>query len=302
MKLLLLMLAAAGSVFFLVRGFQLQAGYRNLSQIEVKRAELEEARAREEKTTPIERLRAYLRKQGWEGDLFPFVAAMGFLYLLLLVVLRVVNVPYEIGALLALPGSAGVAWTVAAAAARQRRRRFNYQLTELLELVASQIESGNGAQKALQTVVPNMQEPLRTEMNKVLDAQVASKDLIGSMRELADRYPSRAMSMFIAALEIDRAEGQAIGPALHQSAELLKRDFALAAEAGAEISQTRGEFFAVIGIMGGISVYMIFSGDETSRAAYTSFAGLAIVAVGFANVLVGVWRFLRLLNNARGDS
>lgn len=299
---LLLGLSATGAVFFLLRGIQMRAGLRGLSQLEIKRAELEEARAKAEKVPAKERLRVELRRHGYEGDLFPFTAAMGFLYLLLMVLLHLTGLSYSIGALIALPASAATVWAASAWAAQARRRRFNHQLVDLLELVAGQIEGGNGAQKALSNVVGNMPEPIRGEMIRVLDAQMLSKDLIAAMRELAERYPSRAMSMFISALEIDRAEGHAIGPALHQAAELLKRDFSLAAEANAEISQTRGEFFAVVGIIGGIAAQLLFGSDPTAREAYTSLIGLTVVGLATANLGFGVFRFVRLLNVIRGDT
>lgn len=299
---ILIVLALAGTIFFTILGFQTHSRVRRMSQIDVKRAELEEALAREERKGPKDRLLISLRQNGYDGDLFPFIAGISFLYITLLIALRLLGAPYTVGALIALPASGMVVWTGAGWAARTRRARFNQQLVELLELLAGQIESGNGAQKALQSVVPNMQEPLHSEMTQVLNAQVASKDLIGSMRDLGERYPSRAMSMFIAALEIDQAEGQAIGPALHQAADLLRRDFSLAAEARSEISQTKGEFFAVLGILGAISAQLLLSGDAASRAAYTSPLGLAALTIAGANVAFGIWRFLRILRVIKGDS
>jgi len=110
------------------------------------------------------------------------------------------------------------------------------------------------------------------------------------------------MNMLISALEIDQAEGHAIGPALHQSASLLKKDFALAAEAKAEIAQTRGEFFVVLGIMAAIAAYSIGSADENTSQIYTSFMGLVALGVALANAGFGVLRFLRLLKTARGNT
>jgi len=301
-KTLLLAISVGATMFFLIRGGQLWAWHRSLSRIDLRRAALAEEQAAQDKVGLRVRLRASVRRNGYEGDLFPFAAAMSFLYLLGVVVAVMAGASYLIAGVAGFPIAAGVAVMAARVMAQQRRRKFNKQLVDLLELLTGQIESGNGAQKALQTVVPSMQEPLQSEMSKVLDAQLATKDLVVSMRELGKKYPSRAMSMFIAALEIDQAEGHAIAPALRQAATMLKSDFALAAEATAEISQTRGEFFIVFGIMVAIGLGMIFTGDPSTQSAYTSPMGIAVISLGLANVGLGVWRFLRILNNIRGDS
>lgn len=293
--------AAAGCAFFLLRWAQLSAAARNLTQIERAQVVLEEARARETRLSWRERLARELTRNGYRGDLFPFFLALCFLYLAVVVGLRLFGVADWLGVLVGLPASGLAVWAAAQSMATRRRRLFNRQLLQLLELVAGQIEGGVGAQKALAAVVPNMQEPLKAEMNAVLDAQVASKDLISSIRELADRYPSRAFDMFISALEIDRAEGHAIGPALHQAASILNREFELSAEARAEVSQTKSEFFSVLAILGVVCAKMVFGGDPATQAAFFSPLGLIILIAAAGNVALGVVRALRLLNRARGD-
>jgi tight adherence protein B len=299
-KSVLLYLAVAGTLFFLVRGIQMRSSFKDQSKLEIKRAELDAARARDEKLSPRQRFRAALIRAGYDGDMFPFVALMAFLYLAVTASLHVIGMSTLTSSLAALPAAGAVVISYNTYVSSLRRRRFNEQLVELLELIAGQIEAGSGAQKALETVVPTMQEPLRGEMSRVLDAQVASKDLIGAIRELSVRYPSRAFELFIAALEIDRADGHAIGPALHQSADLLKGEFRLAAEANAELSQSRMEFLLILAILGGIGAKMLFSGDPQRHAAYVSPIGLILVIVAGANVAFGVFRFLRMINNIRG--
>lgn len=298
---LFIAVAAGGCAFFLLRWAQLRKTYTSLTQIEQMQVKLEEARQRETQLTWRQKLTAELVRNGYKGDLFPFVAAMGFLYLAVVLVLRVLGLSDILGIAVGVPVSAGAVWLGAQWLATRRRRKFNRQLLQMLELVAGQIEGGVGAQKALTAVVPNMQEPLRSEMTAVLDAQAASKDLISGVRALAARYPSRAFDMFISALEIDQAEGHAIGPALHQAAEILARDFELSAEASAEISQTKMEFFSVLGVLGLICARLILGGDDTAKEAYFSPVGTLFLLGGAAIVAWGVVRALRLLNKARGD-
>lgn len=301
MEGLLVLLATGGAAFFLVRGVQMRIGYRSMSQLEATRVEVEAARARSERQSLAARLMGKVHALGYDGDLFPFAAGMAFCYLAVAAALAMTGIGYTIAYLAALPVSgAGVALLVRYASSR-RRKRFNAQLVEMLELVAGQIEGGTGSQRALALVVPNMAEPLRSEMSAVLDTEMVTRDLIGAMRSLEERYPSRAFSLFISALEIDRADGHAIGPALRQAAQLLNDDFQLRAEAVAEVAQQRGEFLVILAVLGGLAAYMMLSGDQTRVEAYTSPIGLGALGLSGANVAFGVYRMLTMLRKLQGD-
>lgn len=300
-RTLILALAIAGCVFFLVRAFQLSASRRSMSQVEIKRIELDAARERAERLTLRQTIHARVRALGYDGDLFPVAAGLAFLYLAVTVAVSMTPAPPWVAYAVGLPLSFLIVVGITKSVATRKHKKFNGQLVELLELVAGQIEGGTGAQRALTIVVPTMQEPLRSEMSHVLDVQIATKDLIGAMRELAGRYPSRAFELFISALEIDRADGHAIGPALRQAAGLLNDDFKLRSEALAEVAQQRGEFFIILGILGALGAYMIFGGDTDRAKAYMSPFGLIALSAALGNVGVGVWRMLSVLRKLQGD-
>jgi len=298
---LLVLLATAGATFFLIRAAQMHLAYRRMGQLEATRVEIEAARARAERAPLRARLVGAVRSLGYDGDLFPFAAGLAFLYLAVAAALSLLSVPSVVAYVVALPAVGGAVATVVKWAAARRRKRFNTQLVELLELVAGQIEGGTGAQRALALVVPTMGEPLRSEMSAVLDTQMVTRDLIGAMRALQERYPSRAFAMFVSALEIDRADGHAIGPALRQAAKILNDDFQLRAEAVAEVAQQRGEFFIILAVLGAMAAYMLMSGDETQIAAYTSPIGVTALGAASANAVWGVYRMLTMLRKLQGD-
>lgn len=301
MEAAVLLLAVAGATFFLVRAIQSRAGYRAMSQLEAKRVELEAARERAARPTLNQRVRSQAYALGYDGDVFPFAAALAFLYLAVSIALTFADIPNALAYVAALPTSALTIWAAAKWSAAQKKKRFNAQFVELLDLVAGQIEGGSGAQRALTVVIPTMQEPLRGEMIRVLNQQLATKDLVGAMRDLSERYPSRAFALFISALEIDQADGHAIGPAIRQAAGLLNSDFQLRAEAVAEVAQQRGEFFIILGVLGALGAYMIFGGDESRVEAYLSPIGLISLAASLANVLWGCWRMLTMLRKLQGN-
>lgn len=302
MLLILLLTGVFGAAFFLFRGVQGRAALRSMTEIERRRVERDAAVDKGNRQTLPVKIRRTLIRNGYDGDLFPVVAAAGFGYLALFAGLHLAGLPYALAAGVALPTAAALALGAFAMAAKRTRQRFTQQLIELLDLLAGQMEAGYGTQKALRTIVPTLENPIRAEMTQALENARATKDLVAELSYLQEKYPSRGMGMFVSAMEIDREAGQAIGPALHQAANLLKKDFALAAEAKSELSQTRGEFLAVVGIIVVIAGKMLFWSDSGTTSAYTSGIGTVIIGAAAANMLFGVWRFLRLINKSRGDT
>jgi tight adherence protein B len=302
MLILLASLATAGVVFFTARYFQMKSGYDALSRTEKHRVEVTANREAAEKEGMKVRLRKEMVRLGLGDNMFPFYAAVASVYLMVAAPLTLLGVSDIVGYVVAVPAAVGAAWTFSQVRSRKRRALFNRQLVDLLDQTIAQIEGGGGLVMALETVTLQMPEPIRDELSRVLASARASGDIIAPMRGLQEKYPSRAMDMFISALEIDQAEGHAIAPALKQASSLLKQDFALASEASAEVAQIKYEFWAVAGMIIGLGVYLVLGGSPETREAYYSGAGIIVVAAACANIAVGFWRFNRKLSKLKGDT
>lgn len=298
---LVMFVAGTGAVFFLLRAFQTHRAFAAMSALEAQKAELEAARAKDSRTSLSERARARVFALGYDGDWFPLVAGLTLLYVAISGVLVAAGVQATGAYVGALPLSGLAVYGVAMWFAAQKRRKFNTQLVDMLEMIASQIEGGTGTQRALRQVVPLLPDPLRSEMARVLEVANATRDLAGAMEEVQERYPSQALRLFIAALEIDRREGHAIGPAIRQAANLMGDDFKLRAEANAELSQQRSEFFAIVGLLVAIAVGMFVSGGPEQRAAYLMPMSLIVLGAGALNIAWGTWRMMSLLRKLQGD-
>jgi Flp pilus assembly protein TadB len=181
---------------------------------------------------------------------------------------------------------------------------FNRQFLEALNLIANQLESGSGPQRAIEQVIPNLSDPLQTELSVAMDRALVSKDMVSSIAELQERYPSKALRLFVAALELNRdsAAGGRLEPSIRNAAGIMQAQFELSDETIAELSETRSEFLALIAVIGGIAVVMLTAGGSVSQQAYLTPLGL--IATGLAVIWFGVGVFLsfRLLNRGRGDS
>lgn len=295
-------MCAGGSAYYAYGWYTARKALRSLTAIERANALIEEAKRKDAKPGLKQRLENELVRRGWKGDLALVLGGVTMLYVLISLVLRLFGLGGIAGAVVGLPISVGVVLMGLGSATTRRRRAFNHQLLQALTLLAGQIEGGNGPRRALELIIPSLQDPLRSELIGVMDATVASKNLVGALKDLLVRYPSRALSMFISALEIDEATGGRIEPALRQAADTLQRDFELSAEALAELSQTKAEFIVVVGIIGMVAVSMVTGGDATTKATYTTPVAIAVLLGLAAWFGFGIIRFLRILKKARGDS
>lgn len=305
MEAVLLAIGIAGFTYFTVRWMQLRSGYRSMSSVEQRYAEVsaeqDAKRTKSARRGPVRRLHLALSRAGFGDDLFPLVAAASFGYLLTAVGLRIV-LPVWLAAVIAVPVGVVIAWLVNQWAVKARANRFNNQMILLLELVTGQVKGGAGAERALTLVVPTLPDPMREEMTAVIEATGSGGDLIVALRGLREKYPSRAFDMFLSALEIDRSEGHSIAPALEQAADLLKKSFALQSEARAEITSTKWEFYAVAAVIVALTLKIVLESDPATAGAFTSVIGVVLLVAGFANMGWGFLRFNKLIAKIGKDS
>lgn len=301
---LALIVFSGGFAFFAIRWIQLRSGYRAMSTVEQTYATVtaDSAKAEAKRRSPIRRLKTKMVSLGLGESIFPLIAASAFAYLAAVAALRLTRLTDLWTLLLAGPAAVIVIWIVRQIGQKRNSSRFNQQMITMLELLTAQVKAGNGVDRALTTITPSLPQPMRGEMEICLNAAATGGDLLVSLSELRDRYPSRAFDMFLAAIEIDKSEGHTITPALIQASDLLKKTFALQSEARAELSSTRWEFIGVTAILLGISAKMLFAGNASTDAVFTSPIGITILVLCGANTALGIWRFNRLTNKIRKDT
>ena len=169
-------------------------------------------------------------------------------------------------------------------------------------IIAAQIEAGDSINRALDKTVLMVEDPLRREFAAALAQMVGTTTLTTALRSVAVTYPSRAMDLFLAALEIDETMGAKLAPTLRQAQTTLERQFDLAAEATAEISQAKAEFFGITIVMALVAFGMFTSSEGIAREAYASPLGIAVLTGVVANYVFGIVRTARIFGRAkRGD-
>jgi len=298
----ILLLTIPATVFFVAMWISGLLGERKKTNIEKKREQIAFDAAKAQKGTFRDRLVKFADTYGWDGGLLIPLLALGFGYLAVAASLTLFGFNSILAAGIALPVSVGVLLGTTRALRARRKREFNRQLVNALELFATQLKAGSGPKRALSLIVTSLPEPLKSEMAWVSSQSDTQRSLGDSMADLASRYPSKAMRHLVAAIRIDEEKGASIAPALESAAASVRTEMELSQEAESELAETRYEFYGILGIMAFIVWVMVGNAEDSTREAFFSPIGVMLLSAATANFALGIWRVLRILNNARGDA
>lgn len=294
----LIALATLGATYFLLSWLYEVLRLRKMTYIEVRNAQIAQELQRERQSSQREQFRRWLYQAGFGGDPAPLAMGVAFGYLLLASVLSLLGFSAGVATVIALPLSAAGALFFISRKRRKMYENSTQQILQLLRSVVTYLESGSTPQQAFNKAAVLLENPLRDDLLSALASRVAAEPLAQTLQPVANKYPSQAMTLLIAAMEINDQVGAKLAPTLRQAANVVEQQLELAAEATAEVSQAKGEFIGVTVIIGAVGVMMILTSGEAARGAYTSLIGIVALAFGIANFALGVWRTMRALKLA----
>lgn len=262
----------------------------------------ERAEASAAKLSPTQRFSKFLNDLGWEGPIVPLLFGFSTTLVMVAVVLQGFGVPAVATILFGPLVTIASARFIAGAIIRRRRRLFTTQLTTALDMFASQLGQGSSMARVLADVGPALPEPLRSEILFVVDQEQRGRTVSEALSDVQIRYPSRALSLFTAAVKASEERGGRIAPTLEQAAASLRASQELIAEASADVAMEKFQFLGVTGIVGTLCLTTVIRSSGEAREVYTSPLGITALTIASAWFLVGVFVVNRLLAGIkRGD-
>lgn len=292
-------LLASGAMFFLLVWLRELRSFRSMNRLEQLSAQIEYERRQLDKQSVSTRVDSLTIAWGLQGLWGPALGIVTVLYLSFAAGLALLGVGDLVGAFVALPVSIMSGFLAMRSSRNREEIRFRRQLLQAFGIIASQIEAGDSINRALDKTVLMIEDPLRRELASALAGMVGTTSLTGALAPLGQKYPSRAMDLFLAALEIDETMGAKLAPTLRQAQASLERQFDLAAEATAEISQARSEFIGITVVMAMVALGMFFAAEGVARDAYLSPLGISLLGATILNYIFGVLRTLRIFSKAK---
>jgi len=105
--------------------------------------------------------------------------------------------------------------------AAQRRRKFQTQLPDMLQLLAGSLRAGYSLMQGVEAVAQEVAEPMGGELRRVLAESRLGRPLEESLEDMADRLDSRDFSWAVMAVRIQREVGGNLAELLSTVAETM---------------------------------------------------------------------------------
>jgi tight adherence protein B len=175
--------------------------------------------------------------------------------------------------------------------ANKRTRRFGDQLSDTLQLISSSMRAGQGFMQALDAVARESESPTSEEFQRVVVEARLGRDLVDSMKALAQRIQCEDLEWVIPAVEINREVGgdlaevlEQVGATIRDRADLKRQVKTLSAE---------GRLSAIVLIALPICIGLFI---KTSNPEYMQplFAGIGLYFLGAGSLLMligSIWLF-----------
>jgi tight adherence protein B len=140
-----------------------------------------------------------------------------------------------------------------------RRRRFEEQFPEALDLLSRALRAGHAFQSALGMVADELPDPVGPEFRKVFDQQNFGLPLTDALNELAGRTRLLDVRFFVTAVTIQRETGGNLSEILDNLAEVVRERFKLLRQVRVHTAHGRFTGYVLLALPAclGIALYFI---------------------------------------------
>ncbi len=222
------------------------------------------------------------------GEFVVLVATIGLVAAALLLALM-----GPVGAVIGLIATPFVGRAIISVKADRRRKAFDEQLPDVLQLLTSALRSGYALPQGLDAVANQAAEPARTEFQRVMFETRVGRDLGESLNATAERMQSTAFGWVVSALEINREVGGELAQVLETLGETVRQRQKLERQIQTLTAEGRVSAY----VLTGLPVFVVVGIGLINPSYFepmTSSPGPAILAFSGVLLVVG-WFWMRRL-------
>jgi tight adherence protein B len=236
----------------------------------------------------LNRVRQLLDRSDWSltaGE-FAITSVVGALvaallgYLLGGLVLAVILIPFA----LATP------YLLVVRAVDKRKKQFEEQFPEMLDLIAASLESGASVMRALELVVEEADEPTASEFGRVLTATRMGDELSDALSAMSTRLGSRDVDWTVQAIGVQQRTGGRLADILRIVARTMRGRSEVKREVDALTVEGRLSGLILGALPFFITALMLIISPDYIKPLFHETVGIVMVAAAGALMLVGfVW-------------
>lgn len=172
----------------------------------------------------------------------------------------------------------------------RRRAAFAEQLPDVLQILASSLQSGFSLPQALDAVIREDTQPMASEFSRALVETRIGGELETALDRVADRMDSKDLRWSVEAIRIQRSVGGNLVEVLRTTGETMRERASIRRHVRALSAEGRLSAYILIALPIVVGVFLFFIRDSYMRPLYTTPLGLAMLTLGVVLVGVGtVW-------------
>jgi tight adherence protein B len=153
-----------------------------------------------------------------------------------------------------------LAWNFVKFKVARRRKAFEAQLPEALGLIASSLQAGHTALRAVQTMVEESEPPLSEEFERVVAETALGDSLVDALERMAQRLDVEDLAWVVQAIRIQQTVGGKLADLLFTLAEFMRGREEIRREV--KVLTAEGRLSAYV--LGGLPVLLFFAVKTTS--------------------------------------
>lgn len=170
----------------------------------------------------------------------------------------------------------------------RRREEFIGQLPELARVLSNSFSAGLALRTAVDIAAEELDDPAKTEMRRIADSLRLGKPTDEALEELAERLPSRELSVLVNTLVISGRAGGSMVTALRNISTTLEERKEIRREVKTVLAQATYSGY-LIAILGVAELFLINQFVEGGlRKMTTTPAGIVILAISGAFYVLGL--------------
>ncbi|EWT07633.1 type II secretion system protein F [Intrasporangium chromatireducens Q5-1] len=172
--------------------------------------------------------------------------------------------------------------------ASRRASAFERVLPQSLLLVSTGLKSGFGLPQALDSLSRDGAEPVAKEVSRALAETRIGTDIADALDHVTERMGSKAMSMAVMAIRIQREVGGNLAETLETTAHTLREREALYRQVRTLSAEGRLSSYILIGLPIGLFFYMLGVNYGYVSLLWTTGIGLGMLAGGIIMLGLGI--------------
>ncbi len=176
----------------------------------------------------------------------------------------------------------------------RRRKRFENQLPEAIDMIVNAMRAGFSFQAALKFVGDEVPAPLGDEFTRVYDEQRLGADIRSALLSMQERIGTLDAKMFVTSLLIQRETGGNLSEVLGGLASLIRDRSALRGQVDTLTAEPKfsGRVLSLLPVIGFLALYYL--NKPMMEPLFTQPAGKSLMIYAAASVMVGYFIMMKI--------